>query len=256
MAGCEFSESDIRENKVDRLTDKDVKGNGSLSFPHFLTLMANRFSVEVLDSKARKKQQEADDLLSEMKEAFKVFDGDGNAELKHTLHKMGERLMEEEIDEMMMEADTDGDGQISFPEFCRLVRIQEMEDNPGSQMSQNINVTPSQIASALSGIQEAKVEITDELRDGNKTIDFDEFCLMMKKRSSEQNADDDLRDAFNVFDNDGNGYISMSELRQVMINLGEEMTDEEVLEMLKEADIDGDGQISYDEFVRMMTNKD
>ncbi|XP_052768597.1 calmodulin-alpha-like isoform X1 [Mya arenaria] len=137
----------------------DIYCNGSISFPHFLTLMANRFSVEVLDTKARKKRQEADDLLSEMKEAFKVFDGDGNgyisqAELKHTLYKMGERLMEEEIEEMMMEADTDGDGQISFPEFCRLVRIQEMEDNPGSQMSQNINATPSQIASALSGIQE------------------------------------------------------------------------------------------------------
>ena len=38
-----------------------------------------------------------------------------SAELKHTLHNMGEQLSEEEIEEMMMEADTDGDGQISFP---------------------------------------------------------------------------------------------------------------------------------------------
>ncbi|XP_052768599.1 calmodulin-beta-like [Mya arenaria] len=130
--------------------------------------------------------------------------------------------------------DKDGDGTITTKELGTVMR--------------SLGQDPSE--------QELVDMINEVDMDGNKTIDFDEFCLMMKKRSSEQNADDDLRDAFNVFDNDGNGYISMSELRQVMINLGEEMTDEEVLEMLKEADIDGDGQISYDEFVRMMTNKD
>ena len=49
-----------------------------------------------------------------------------------------------------------------------------------------------------------------------------------------------------VFDKDGNGYISAAELRHVMTNLGEKLTDEEVDEMIKEADIDGDGQVNYE----------
>ena len=48
---------------------------------------------------------------------------------------------------------------------------------------------------------------------------------------------------FQVFDKDGNGFISAAELRHVMTNLGEKLTDEEVDEMIREADIDGDGQV-------------
>lgn len=50
----------------------------------------------------------------------------------------------------------------------------------------------------------------------------------------------------NLFDKDGNGFISAAELRHVMTNLGEKLTDEEVDEMIREADIDGDGQVNYE----------
>ena len=49
-----------------------------------------------------------------------------------------------------------------------------------------------------------------------------------------------------IFDKDSDGYITASELRYVMGNLGEKLTDAEVDEMIKEADTDGDGQIDYD----------
>ena len=49
-----------------------------------------------------------------------------------------------------------------------------------------------------------------------------------------------------VFDKDGNGLISASELRIVMDNLGEKLTDDEVDEMIREADLDGDGMVSYE----------
>ena len=49
-----------------------------------------------------------------------------------------------------------------------------------------------------------------------------------------------------VFDKDGNGYISAAELRHVMTNLGEKLTNEEVDEMIREADLDGDGQVNYE----------
>ena len=65
--------------------------------------------------------------------------------------------------------------------------------------------------------------------------------------TQDADSEDEIKEAFRVFDKDGNGYISASELRHVMTNLGEKLTDEEVDEMIREADIDGDGQIDYEE---------
>jgi hypothetical protein len=64
-------------------------------------------------------------------------------------------------------------------------------------------------------------------------------------------SEEEILEAFKVFDKDGNGFISAAELRHVMTNLGEKLTDEEVDEMIREADIDGDGQINYEEFVKV-----
>ncbi|GBM93660.1 Calmodulin [Araneus ventricosus] len=64
----------------------------------------------------------------------------------------------------------------------------------------------------------------------------------MKERDSEK----ELKEAFRVFDKNGDGFISAPELRNVMTNLGEKLTDEEVEDMIKEADLDGDGLVNYD----------
>merc|ERR1712216_873956 len=56
-------------------------------------------------------------------------------------------------------------------------------------------------------------------------------------------TEEELIEAFKVFDRDGNGFISAAELRHIMTNLGEKLTDEEVDEMIREADIDDDVQV-------------
>jgi Ca2+-binding EF-hand superfamily protein len=55
----------------------------------------------------------------------------------------------------------------------------------------------------------------------------------------------ELIDAFKIFDRNNNGLIEASELRHVMINLGEKLTEEEVEDMIREADIYNDGKIKY-----------
>lgn len=81
---------------------------------------------------------------------------------------------------------------------------------------------------------------------GNGEIDFEEFLQMMSKKITTYDTEEEIRDAFRVFDKDGNGLISSHELRQIMMNLGEKLTDEELDEMMREADLNGDGQIDYE----------
>ncbi|KAJ4474361.1 hypothetical protein J3R30DRAFT_3508317 [Lentinula aciculospora] len=78
---------------------------------------------------------------------------------------------------------------------------------------------------------------------------------MMKKKFQDTDSEEEIRQAFQVFDKDGNGSISAKELKAVMESLGEKLSDKEVDAMILEADQDGDGNINYAEFVDMMRSK-
>ena len=96
----------------DMINEVDADGNGTIDFPEFLTLMARKMKDT--------------DSEEEILEAFKVFDKDGNgfisaAELRHVMTNLGEKLTDEEVDEMIREADIDGDGQINYEEFVKMM---------------------------------------------------------------------------------------------------------------------------------------
>ena len=59
-------------------------------------------------------------------------------------------------------------------------------------------------------------------------------------------TNEEIQEAFRVFDRDGDGFISAAELKHVMNNLGEKLTDEEVDQMIIDADRDGDGKIDFE----------
>jgi len=96
----------------DMINEVDADGNGTIDFPEFLSLMARKMKDT--------------DTEEELIEAFKVFDRDGNgfisaAELRHVMTNLGEKLTDEEVDEMIREADVDGDGQINYEEFVKMM---------------------------------------------------------------------------------------------------------------------------------------
>lgn len=91
---------------------------------------------------------------------------------------------------------------------------------------------------------------------GNGEIDFEEFLQMMSKKITTNDTEEEIRDAFRIFDKDGNGLISAHELRQIMMNLGEKLTDEELDEMMREADLNGDGQIDYEGEIKQLNHQD
>lgn len=98
------------------------------------------------------------------------------------------------------------------------------------------------------------INFGNSLITGNGTIDFPEFLTMMARKMKDTDSEEEIREAFRVFDKDGNGFISAAELRHVMTNLGEKLTDEEVDEMIREADIDGDGQVNYEGTLKSSTH--
>ena len=64
-------------------------------------------------------------------------------------------------------------------------------------------------------------------------------------------GEDEIADAFKVFDTDGNGYISTDELRDVMQSM-EGGSQADIDAMIKEADASGDGQIDIEEFMQIL----
>uniref|UniRef100_A0A2S2QK31 Calmodulin-like protein 3 n=1 Tax=Sipha flava TaxID=143950 RepID=A0A2S2QK31_9HEMI len=64
----------------------------------------------------------------------------------------------------------------------------------------------------------------------------------------------EFREAFRLFDKDGDGSITKEELGRVMRSLGQFAREEELETMLQEVDIDGDGAFSFQEFVEIVYN--
>ncbi|KAK2162498.1 hypothetical protein LSH36_97g02025 [Paralvinella palmiformis] len=89
----------------DMINEVDADGNGTIDFEEFLHMMA--------------KKMKDTDSEEELREAFRVFDKDGNgyisaAELRHVMTNLGEKLTDDEVDEMIKEADLDGDGMVNY----------------------------------------------------------------------------------------------------------------------------------------------
>ena len=42
-------------------------------------------------------------------------------QLRYVMTNLGEKMTDEEVDEMIREADVDGDGQVNYEEFARMM---------------------------------------------------------------------------------------------------------------------------------------
>eukprot|EP00095_Tigriopus_kingsejongensis_P010067 maker-scaffold1953_size24025-snap-gene-0.3 protein:Tk10067 transcript:maker-scaffold1953_size24025-snap-gene-0.3-mRNA-1 annotation:"Calmodulin" len=100
-------------------------------------------------------------------------------------------------------------------------------------------------------------EMINEIdQDGNGCISFNEFVYLMTKNVHEDgDIEEEIREAFRVFDREGHGFITVPDLCQVLTTLGDKLTEEESEELISEADIDGDGNVNYEEFVTMLLHK-
>lgn len=88
--------------------------------------------------------------------------------------------------------------------------------------------------------------------DGDGYISLNEFIELNTKGVDSDEVLENLKDAFTIFDVDGNGSITAEELHMVMASLGEECSIVECQKMIGGIDSDGDGMINFEEFRMMM----
>ncbi|KAK7871882.1 hypothetical protein R5R35_006462 [Gryllus longicercus] len=95
--------------------------------------------------------------------------------------------------------------------------------------------------------------------DGSGQLEFEEFCDLAARFLIEEDAEamqQELREAFRLYDKEGNGYISTSVLREILRELDDKVTNEDLDMMIEEIDSDGSGTVDFDEFMEVMTGGD
>ena len=84
------------------------------------------------------------------------------------------------------------------------------------------------------------------------TIGEREFLDIMTQKIQTRNPEEELRKAFELFDEDGTGRITLRNMRRISRELGENLSDDELQSMIDEFDMDQDGEISLEEFSAIM----
>lgn len=146
--------------------------------------------------------------------------------------RMNDRLSDPKLKMAFSTFDKDDDGRIEENEFSLAMKELGFE------------MTFAEIKLLMKGVD----------ADRNGFIDFFEFCTMVamfdevQEKEESTMAEEALKIYFRAFDEDGNGYISHTELRQVMASLGVEVTAHQIDSWIQKADVDGDGRVNYEEF--------
>lgn len=72
--------------------------------------------------------------------------------------------------------------------------------------------------------------------------------LELKNFSSKEWLANKLCSSFQVFDRDGNGYLTKDELELAMKMMGEDFEEKDINQLMRMTDLDNDGRISFQEF--------
>ena len=80
-------------------------------------------------------------------------------------------------------------------------------------------------------------------------LNFEEFLVLVQQINE---IGDEVRQQFEFFDKNGDGFIEKSELKKGLKKLNQKIEKTTLKRMIREADVDGDGKISFQEFQRIL----
>ena len=103
-----------KKEEIKKMMDEaDREGTGKIDYQSFMDMMQGRMAER--------------DPIEEIKKAFRLFDVDGRGsigikDLKRVAKELGENMTEEELTEMVEEADRNGDGEVTEEDFIRIMK--------------------------------------------------------------------------------------------------------------------------------------
>jgi Ca2+-binding EF-hand superfamily protein len=81
---------------------------------------------------------------------------------------------------------------------------------------------------------------------GERLFSLNEIQTIIATKAPPFETEENLKEAFSIFDKDGNGYVDVKEIRHVLVHLGEKLKDDQVDEMLRDVEISGDNQFNFE----------
>jgi len=166
-------------------------------------------------------------LVRELSETFKIIDVNGDGKISKedlgiVARSLGDTVEDADLEKLVAEVDADGDGSINLQEFIDLnTRAVDGESNHVDKFGED----------------------TESAEDASGNNYFGNFGV---DRES-------LLSAFNVFDANGDGFISADELHRVLVGIGDKKVSlEDCCAMIECVDEDGDQKVNFKEFQSLM----
>lgn len=90
---------------------------------------------------------------------------------------------------------------------------------------------------------------------GTGKFNFGQFCTVAAKfmiGDDEEQMREELKEAFRIYDKEGNGYITTNILKEILREIDATLTEDDLDGIINEVDEDGSGTLDFDEFQEMM----
>ncbi|KAJ3059960.1 hypothetical protein HDU99_006119 [Rhizoclosmatium hyalinum] len=119
-------------------------------------------------------------------------------------------------------------------------------------------INPRDLSAALKSLgitlsdSEVAAWIAEADTDGKGSVSFAAFMALAGRNFRDIQAEEEMKEAFKIFDKNGDGFITNDELKFALAQQGDNLSDEEIAEVIRECDVDGDGKLNYEEFAKMM----
>merc|ERR1719336_835426 len=247
----------------------DVNGDGEIDMGEFISLMfPSAVEVAMQVSSTFK-------TMDDVKQAFKLMDKDGDGNIsKQEMASSGHRFNASQIDAVFALGDVNDDGVLDLDEFISVMcpsaltvvsrlrgKFQNIVEVKKAFLAIDINrdgLLSKQELSASGKFNAQEVEAIFMLGDlnGDGELDLEEFvgllCPMagmaLARLTRNVNNINDAQQLFRILDKDGDGNISMEEMRAC----GSRFNSQEIEAIFAIGDVDNDGAISLNEFVAVM----
>ena len=185
-----------------------------------------------------------------LEQQFRGFDANGDGiisadEFRNGLLSLGAQISEEQIADLVMMLDNDGDGIINYQEFGRWFgsgappppMMPDMKMREEARQEAHAAFDPAEHLKAIQSAAEKRsrgllLKLKQELAGV-----FDASGVSLERQ-------------FRGFDTDGDGAIDHDEFKNGLLSLGANISEGQIDDLVMILDKDGDGEIDYQEFAR------